>query len=131
MVVISTADISLEVPNVEKAHDQVVKIATQAKGFVTLPSIAGEIEQATGRAKYLENQVALATINVSLSEPVPAVQEAIRWDVVQTALKSGHSLGAIFRAIASAAIWFVIWAPLWALFGGVFYGIKRFRTRRG
>lgn len=216
-MLISTADINLEVPSVRTAHDQVLRIATRAKGFVTqsnvsgesgvnsgditvrvpaanyqsavaeisklgkvtsknesgqdvtseyvdlqsrlrnlkrgeqallgvlgqahsvqdilavereLNRVRGEIEQATGRSKYLESQVAMATINVSLREPVPAVQEAIQWNVIQTAIKSGHALGGVFRVLASMVIWFVIWTPLWALLGGVFYSIKTLRARR-
>ena len=95
-----------------------------------LSRVRGEIEQAVGRAKYLENQVALSTINVSFNEPVPVVTQAVNWDVTQTALRSLHSLGEVFRVISSFIIWLVVYIPLWAFIGLVWYAVKRLKRSR-
>jgi len=94
-----------------------------------LNRVRGEIEQAVGRAKYLQNQVALSTITVNITEPTPVVTQAIKWDVVQTVLRAVHALGAVFRAIASLLIWLVIFIPLWLLVVLVVRVTKRLRGR--
>jgi hypothetical protein len=95
-----------------------------------LSRVRGEIEQAVGRAKYLENQVALSTINVSFNEPVPVVTQAVNWNVTQTALRCLHSLGEVFRVISSLLIWLVVFIPLWALIGLVWYAVRRLMRSR-
>lgn len=216
-MVISTADVSVEVPDVQKTHEQIVKIADRADGFVTrsnitgydgrktasitvrvpakqyqkvladiaklgkvlskeekgedvteeyvdlqsrirnlkreedaflavlkkankvpeilqvereLSRVRGEIEQATGRIQFLQNQVALATISVQLKEPAPAVMQVVSWNVSRTAVRAFHALQVVFRNIASLAIWAVVFIPLWALLGVVRYGYKRYSRRR-
>jgi hypothetical protein len=94
-----------------------------------LSRVRGEIEQAVGRAKYLANQVALSTITVRLAEPTPVVTQAIKWDVVQTALRAVHALGAVFRMISSLVIWLAIFIPLWLLIVLIAYGCRRFRRK--
>ena len=95
-----------------------------------LSRVRGEIEQATGRVKYLQNQVALATITVHISEPTPMVTKIVNWDVVITATGAANALQVVFRKILSIVIWALIFIPFWALIGVVIYGSKRYAGRR-
>jgi len=95
-----------------------------------LSRVRGEIEQATGRIQFLQNQVALATISVTFSEPVPAVSKFVAWDISRTVTGAVNALEAVFRKITSLVIWAVVFTPLWALIGVVIYGYRRYsRTR--
>jgi len=95
-----------------------------------LSRVRGQIEQATGRMKYLQNQVALATITVQLSEPMPVVAKIVKWDVIMTATGAANALQVVFRKIISLVIWAVVFIPFWALVGLVIYGSKRYYRRR-
>ncbi|HET6456824.1 MAG TPA: DUF4349 domain-containing protein [Armatimonadota bacterium] len=94
-----------------------------------LSRVRGQIEQATGRMKYLQNQVALATITVQLTEPMPAVTKIVNWDVFMTAKGAANALQVVFRKILSIVIWAVVFIPFWALVGLVIYGGKRYARR--
>ena len=95
-----------------------------------LGRVRGQIEQATGRIQYLQNQVALATITVRLSEPTPVVAKIVNWDVFLTARGAANALQVVFRKLVSVVIWGVVFIPFWALIGLVVYGSKRYRARR-
>jgi hypothetical protein len=216
-MVISKADVSMEVKSVQKTHDKIVRIAADAGGFITtstltnyegqrggeitvrvpskqyesvlrqigrlgkvlskqqsgedvteeyvdlqsrirnwkreeaafldvltkarrvpdilaveneLSRVRQEIEQAQGRVQFLQSQVALATINVSLEEPSPVVTKIVAWNIGQTAKGATNALLVVLRVIASFIIWAIVWIPLWAILGLVAYGIKRY-SRRG
>lgn len=87
--------------NVKKMQD-IITIEEQ------LGRIRGEIEQVTGRMKFLNNQVSLSTINITYSEPVPSVKKVIDWDVSRSASGAWNALTAIGRAIVTAVIWILI-----------------------
>jgi len=94
-----------------------------------LSRVRGQIEQATGRVQFLQNQVSLATITVQLSEPTPVMAKIVSWDVLITARGAVNALQVVFRKIASLVIWAVIFIPLWALLGIVIYGGRRYARR--
>ena len=130
-------DLQSRIRNLKREEEAFLGVLRQAKRVPDilevereLSRVRGEIEQAEGRAKYLQNQVALSTINVSFTEPTPVVTQAIQWDVVQTALGAIHALGGIFRALASLVIWVLVFIPLWLLIGLAIRGSKRLRRRR-
>lgn len=118
----------------EEAFLVVLKKATRVPDILAvereLSRVRGEIEQAVGRAKYLENQVALSTVNVSFNEPVPVVTQAVNWNVTQTALRCLHSLGEVFRVISSVIILLIVYIPLWAFIGLVWYVVRRLTRSR-
>ena len=87
--------------NVKKMQD-IITIEEQ------LGRIRGEIEQVTGRMKFLDNQVSLSTINITYSEPVPSVKKVIDWDVSRSASGALNALTAIGRALVTLVIWIVI-----------------------
>ena len=130
-------DLQSRIRNLKREEEAFLAVMQKAKRVPDilevereLSRVRGEIEQAVGRAKYLENQVALSTINVSFREPVPVVTRAVNWNVTQTALRSLHSLGEVFRVISSFIIWLVVYIPLWALIGLVWYAVRRLTRSR-
>ncbi|MHB1455848.1 MAG: DUF4349 domain-containing protein [Armatimonadota bacterium] len=87
--------------NVKKMQD-IITIESQ------LSRIRGEIEQVTGRMKFLDNQVSLSTINITYSEPVPSVKKVIDWNISRSANGALNALTAIGRALVTLVIWIVI-----------------------
>lgn len=125
-------DLQSRLRNLQREEEALLGVLKKA-GKVTdilavdreLGRVRGEIEQATGRAKFLENRVALATIKVTLSAPTPAVSKIVSWDLVKTARGAVNALEVVFRAITSAIIWLVIFIPLWLLILLVVYVYRR------
>jgi hypothetical protein len=80
----------------------------------TVARVRGEIEQISGRMRYLENRVALSTVNVSLQGPEPLpTSGGPAWaatDVTRQALRSLLNTG---RGLASMGIWLGIYAVIW------------------
>lgn len=92
-----------------------------------LSRVRGEIEEATGRIKYLSNQVALSTIGVELREPAPVVADTVGWNMGQTASGAFNALKSVLRAITSAVIWIAVFTPIWVTAALAF---RRLRGRR-
>ncbi len=129
-------DLGSRLRNLRREEQAILGVLTKARRVTDilevereLNRVRGEIEQAEGRSKYLANQVSLATINISLNEPEPAVTNAVIWNLGETASRSAHSLGVVFRGIASVAVWALVFVPLWLLIWLAGLGIKRFRSR--
>lgn len=129
-------DLGSRLRNLKREEQAILGVLTKANRVTDilavereLNRIRGEIEQAEGRSKYLANQVSLATINISLNEPEPAVTNAVVWNLGETAKRSAHSLGVVFRMIISVAVWALVFVPLWALIWLTGIVIKRFRLR--
>ena len=129
-------DLESRLRNLKREEEQFLKVLGRANRITDilavereLARVRGEIEQATGRVKYLQSQVSLATINVSLSEPTPAVSKMVNWDVTRTVVSAANSLQALFRRLTSLTIWMIVFTPFWALIGAVVYGWKRYRRK--
>jgi hypothetical protein len=95
-----------------------------------LTSIRGQIEQARGRMRYLEQMTSYATVNVELVPDAvakPVVEPG--WQPVAIAKDAARALTNVFKEIASAAIWLLIYAlPLVLLLGaGAFIAWKLLR----
>ena len=130
-------DLQSRIRNVRREEEAFLKVLERARRVPDilaveseLSRVRGEIEQAVGRSKFLENQVVLSTINVRLNEPTPAVRKVVAWDISKTAIGAVNALQVVFRALASLVIWAAIFAPLWVLIGVVVYGYRRYTRRR-
>jgi hypothetical protein len=75
-----------------------------------LVAIRGEIEQAKGRMRYLEQMTAFATINVEVTPDAvstPAIEPG--WQALAVVKDATRSLTNAGKALATAAIWFAIY----------------------
>jgi hypothetical protein len=95
-----------------------------------LSTVRTEIEQLEGRRRYLENQAALSTINISLRTPAPMVTATTQgfWSDLKSAIGDGVDgalafvLGVIRVVIACIPVAFLIVLPGWLL-------LRRLRPR--
>jgi hypothetical protein len=97
-----------------------------------LARVRGEIEQLTGRLQYLERQVELATIEVSVRET--AKQPSV-WDVNDTPAKMRTAflltIRQILRAVEALVIALSTLLPILVLVGAAWLLIRRVRAARG
>lgn len=85
-----------------------------------LTAVRGQIEQARGRMRYLEQATSYATVNVELVPDAvakPVVEPG--WQPVAVAKDAARALTNVLKAIASTAIWLVIYVLPIVLFFGV------------
>ncbi|HXF83004.1 MAG TPA: DUF4349 domain-containing protein, partial [bacterium] len=96
-----------------------------------LARVRGEIEVLTGRLRFLEHQVALATVEVALRQKAPAVGGRL-WDAGATLERMAAAFRATLRQLAAAfeavAVMAAALLPVGVL-GAVVVGIVR-RWRR-
>lgn len=98
----------LEIMNRAKRVSDVMIVSEE------LYRVRGEIEEMTGRMKYLKSSAAMSTINLTLSEkekPKPAPQGLIR----QSFSDALGSLIGTLGKLAGMLIWLVVYSPFWAL----------------
>ncbi len=89
----------------EKAEDTEATLAV----YEQLQQVQGEIEQVTGRMQYLENQVALATITISLTPDALAQPlEVGGWNLPGTFRHALEALLNTLEVIVKVAIYLVI-----------------------
>jgi hypothetical protein len=79
-----------------------------------LGNVRGQIEQITGRMRYLENRVALSTLTVVLQgpEPKPGVGGPV-WTARDEFRQAGRSLRDTGRGLATLGIWLSVFVPVW------------------
>jgi hypothetical protein len=92
-----------------------------------------QIEQVIGRKQYLENQVALATLSISLSTQQPRpVLAPLSWQPTVTFEKATRFLVAAGYFVGDVLIWgLIVGMPLVVVVGGITWGIKRIRRKAG
>jgi len=95
----------------------------------TLAGVRGNIEQITGRLRYLQNRVSLATLTVNIEERTVATAPISKWAVGEVARKAIAGLLATLRTIATALIWIGAFAPIWVVALIIWWVIRR-RSRR-
>jgi hypothetical protein len=86
-----------------------------------LTAVRGQIEQLTAQLTQLDDQASYATLDVTFSMPVVAVQAATQgWEPAVVVDEASASLVDILQALTTAGIWFaIVWLPVLLLIGGV------------
>jgi hypothetical protein len=80
----------------------------------TLARVRGEIETISGRMRYLEDRVALSTVQVQLEGPQPKpTAGAPAWAAGDVARQAMRSLIGTGRGLATMAIWIALYTPVW------------------
>lgn len=92
--------------------------------------VRGEIEQATGRARYLENRAAMSTVQVNMSqEAVPTVPNG--WSLPSIIRDAAHAFFRTFLGLVTLLVWVVMYLPIW---GGAWlllrWAWRRWRRKR-
>jgi hypothetical protein len=80
----------------------------------TLARVRGQVEQISGRMRYLENRVSLSTVTVNLEgpQPKPNVGGPV-WAASDVSREAVRSLIGTGRGLATLAIWIGIYTPIW------------------
>ena len=86
-----------------------------------LTAVRGQIEQLTAQLTQLNDQASYATLDVTFSTPVVAVQVAAEgWQPAVVVDEATASLVEILQSLTTAGIWFaIVWLPVLLLIGGV------------
>ncbi len=84
-----------------------------------LTAVRGQIEQLTAQLTQLDDQASYATLDVTFSMPVVAVEVAAEgWEPGVVVDEASASLVNILQALTTAGIWFaIVWLPLLAVIG--------------
>jgi hypothetical protein len=125
-------DLQARLDALEYQYEQYSRIMERAETVedilrvqVEMERVQVEIESLTGRMRYLDNRIDLATITVSLHEPTPVGADV------------GHDFAAVFNAAIEAFLFtidaiiilFFMLLPL-ILIGGGCYGVYRWRKSK-
>jgi len=139
-------DLDSRIRNLKKEEDVLLDImARQAKNLTEvlnvereLARVRGDIEQSEGRMRMLSEQVALATLNLTLVEKEIAVQAlpAGLWAMKGTVTHAARTVMVALRGIVGFVIWVgilgIIWVPvLGVVVFGTRYAIKKSRRPPG
>ena len=86
-----------------------------------LTAVRGQIEQLTAQLTQLNDQASYATLDVTFSTAVVAVQVAAEgWQPAVVVDEATASLVEILQSLTTAGIWFaIVWLPVLLLIGGV------------
>jgi|GEM_PF-2759609 len=76
-----------------------------------------QMNQVTGRMKYLEDRSAMATIDISLVTEAPPPPPSIQfsWDIGETFATAWTRLKYSLRSLLQMIIWIVVYIPIWAV----------------
>ena len=114
-------DLSSRKRNLEREEERLLELLTRAGKIPdllqveqTLARVRGEVETITGRMRYLENRVALSTLNVQLEgpEPKPSVGGPV-WTAKDEYRQAMRSLRDTGRGLGTMGIWIGVYAPVW------------------
>ena len=115
-------DLSSRKRNLEREEERLLELLQRAGKMSDLleveqylGNVRGQIEQITGRMRYLENRVSLSTLNVQLEgpEPKPNVGGPV-WTAKDEYRQAMRSLRDTGRGLATMGIWLGVYAPVWA-----------------
>lgn len=114
-------DLESQLRNKRAEERQYLDIMNKAKRVTDIVTVSnelyrvrGEIEEMTGRMKYLKSSATMSTVNLTLSEkekPKPAPQGMIR----QSFSDALASLVGTLGSLAGLLIWLAVYSPFWAL----------------
>ncbi len=98
-----------------------------------LTAVRGQIEQLTAQLTQLNDQASYATLDVTFSTPVVAVQVAAEgWQPAVVVDEATASLVEILQSLTTAGIWFaIVWLPVLLLIGGVALVVAMILRRLG
>jgi hypothetical protein len=98
-----------------------------------LTTVRGQIEQLTAQLTELEDRAAYATMTVSYSTPIPAVEVATeRWEPRTVVDEASASLVDILQSLTTAGIWFaIVWLPVLLMLGLVGLAVVAVLRRLG
>ena len=86
----------------------------------TLARVRGEIENISGRLRYLENRVAMSTLTVTLHGPEPLPGSgAPAWMASDVSRRAAASLLNTGRGLATMGIWLAWYAVVWVPLSGL------------
>ncbi len=108
--------------NLEKEEQRLIELLQRAGKMrdlleveQTLARVRGQIEQISGRMRYLENRVSLSTVTVMLEGPQPRPGTGSpTWAATDVVREAARSLLATGRSLATLAIWLGVYSPVWA-----------------
>ncbi|NLG54252.1 MAG: DUF4349 domain-containing protein [Rhodococcus sp.] len=139
---LSREDVTLQVQDLEariaalqasvtRLHDLIAQ-ATSTSDLIAAESALsqrqGELDSLTGQQRYLRDQVAMATISVSIATPGDAPRSGGFLSGLENGWKSLVNSGAALIIFTGAII---PWLVFFGLLGGLFYVIRRaIRSRR-
>jgi len=129
-------DLQARLRNDQREEEQLLRLLAKA-GKVTdllqvekvLAEVRGRIERTTGRLRYLENRVALATLTIVIEEESGATAPIATWSPWEVGKRAVAGLLATLRVVASALIWVVAFAPIWLLVVIVWWAMRRRSAR--
>ena len=122
----AVVDLEARIRNLRASEVALQEIASRATRVTDvlevqaqLTSVRGQIEQLTAQLTQLADQASYATLDVTFSMPVVAVQVATeRWEPAVVVDEATASLVDILQALTTAGIWFaIVWLPLLVVFG--------------
>ena len=98
-----------------------------------LSSVRGDIESAQAQIAVIDNQVALSTLTVSLSQPGAIVRPAsgVSWGISEAITRGIQSAVAVVQALIVGALTLAPLVALVLLAWGLVHAILRLRKRRG
>lgn len=114
-------DLSSRKRNLEREEARLLELLNRAGKIADLLEVEqylgrvrGQIEQITGRMRYLENRVSLSTLNVQLEgpEPKPDVGGPV-WTAKDEYRQAMRSLRDTGRGLGTMGIWLGVYAPVW------------------
>ncbi|HEX2469829.1 MAG TPA: DUF4349 domain-containing protein [Candidatus Limnocylindrales bacterium] len=122
----AVVDLEARIRNLRASEVALQEISTRAARVTDvlevqaqLTSVRGQIEQLTAQLTQLNDQASYATLDVTFSMPVVAVQVAAeRWEPAVVVDEATASLVDILQALTTAGIWFaIVWLPLLVVLG--------------
>lgn len=115
------SDLNAQLVNLEATEAELRELLTEVrqktqkaedvlKVYQELTKVRGEIERIKGRMQFLNNQTALATVNIDLIPDVlakPVVEPG--WRPLETLKNAGRALVNTLKGLADALIWLIVY----------------------